>query len=82
MGDKTRGLKIIREQGINLTVFKRDMAEVLNGTQSLNEDEWAFYYNNYADFVGNPVIGFETVSYWAKEVLEDCNIEDDKIQLK
>lgn len=75
-----QGKTILREHGINLTVFKELLAESLDNTKAFDEDDWVMQYNTYAGCVGRT--GYEPLSEWAKEFYQDYTKKEHRVWLK
>lgn len=74
------GKLILRNLGVNLTVFKHELSEILENTKALDEDDWVMQYNTYAGCVGRT--GYEPLNEWAKEFYQDHNKKEHRIWLK
>lgn len=78
--DIEKGKTILRGKGCNLTAFKKELAELLDGTGKLDEDSWVDFYNSYSWCCG--CMGYETIKDWATEFFQDFNKKHHRVWLK
>jgi hypothetical protein len=74
------GKKVLRERGINFSIFKTDLSALLVNARLLDEDDWVDFYNAYARGIGAKV--FQTIKDWAKDFFQDWNKKEHRIWLR